>query len=224
MNRVTVSVIITCHNLEKYLPECVESILAQTFEASEIIIVHDGCSDLSQCYPGATNVLRTKHMGVARTRHEGVLLAKGDNILFVDGDDVLSENFIELMVKEKLRSKSEVVYPNVLLWSRWHKDIKLPNAWRESPIEITKGNMMEMNQIVISSMMPRQLYLDLGGMPDLPMLEDYAFWLKAVYSGVGFTKCQAYLKYRQRQDGRNRQSDKLKNQMYFEIREQYAKS
>lgn len=224
MNKVTVSVIVACRNLEKYLPECIESIQAQTFEASEIIIVHDGCDDLSQCYPGATNVLRTLHCGVARTREEGVLLAKGENILFVDADDVLSENFIELMVKKRIESKAQIIYPNVLLWSHWHETKKLQNGWRESPPEITTESMMEMNQIVVSSMIPRKLYLDLGGMPDVPMLEDYAFWLKAVYAGATFAKCQAYLKYRQREGSRNRQSDKVKNQMYFDIREKYAKS
>jgi glycosyltransferase involved in cell wall biosynthesis len=224
LRKVPISVIITCYNLEKFLPECVESIYAQTMPPHEMIIVHDGCKDLSQCYQRATNILRTSHKGVARTRDEGVLLSTGEHILFVDADDCLEEYFIEAMVNKKLESKADIIYPNVFLWSRWHKDIKLKNGWHESDAEITMENMLERNRVVITSLIPRRVYGALGGIADLPILEDWDFFLKALKAEYTFAKAPtAILRYRQRAEGRNRQSDELKNQFYYEIRGKYEK-
>lgn len=224
LNKISVSVIVTCCNLEKYLPECIESIYAQTKQPTEIIVVHDGCSDLSQCYQGCTNVLRTTHKGVTYSRLEGAKLATSDNLLFVDGDDVLSENFVQAVVNTKIETKANIIYPNVFLWSRWHKDVKLNNGWHESPQEITEDILLKSNPIVVTSLIERDMFYELDGFSNYPMLEDYDFWLKAFFSNYTFAKSvRAVLKYRQRQNSRNHQPDELKNQMYYEIKAKYEK-
>lgn len=224
MKRISITVCITCHNLEKYMDEAMESVAQQTMAPSEIIIVHDACTD-PPVYQGTTTVHRMQHKGCSRSRMEAALLATSDNLLFLDADDCLNEYFIEAMVKTKVESKADIIYPNVLLWSRWHKEVKKRNGWNESVEKITKENMMHFNQITVSCLIPTYIYLHLGGMPELPMLEDYAFYLKAVHKDVSFAKCsRAVLKYRQRVEGRNRQDDELKNQLYFQIREPYEKS
>lgn len=222
LNKISISVIVTCHNLEKYLPECIDSIYNQTMPPTEIIIVHDGCSDLSQCYKGCTNILRTQNKGVARSRHEGALLANSENLLFVDGDDTLSPNYIQAMVDTKVETKADVIYPNVFLWSNWDKKYPMRNGWHESEPEIDLDVLLKSNPIVVSSLVTKSLYFKAGGFENLPMLEDYAFWLKCYSLGGTFSKCvRAVLNYRQRQNGRNRQSDDLKNQMYFDIKQKY---
>lgn len=223
MFKLGVSVIITCYNLDKYLKECIESVRAQTMSPSEVIIVHDGCTHVPLNYQGATNVYRGLHKGVARTRHEGALLATSETLLFLDADDCLEEYFIESMVKTKAKSKADIIYPNVLLWSSWHPEVKLKNAWYESANKITWKNMMDYNQVVVTSLIPTKMYFELGGFGNFPILEDYDFWLKALKAGFTFAKSpSAVLKYRQREEGRNRKNHELKNQFMFEIKEKYA--
>jgi glycosyltransferase involved in cell wall biosynthesis len=224
MTAISISVIVSCFNLHKYLDECVESVKNQTMQPSELIIVHDGCTGPCPTYGVSTDIVRKKNFGVARTRHEGVLLSQSEQLLFLDADDCLDEYFIEAMIKMKASSKSDIIYPNVFLWSNWSKDHPMRNGWHESAPEITKEKMMEYNQIVVSSLIPRVLYDKVGGFGKEPILEDYAFFLKCLESGATFSKSpQSVLRYRQRLEGRNRRNDELKNEWYYRIKEQHEK-
>jgi GT2 family glycosyltransferase len=66
MSQISVSIIITCHNLHDFLPECIESVKTQTMSPSEIIVIHDGCSP-APVYSGTTTVFRDKNIGVSMT-------------------------------------------------------------------------------------------------------------------------------------------------------------
>lgn len=221
MYQLSISVIITCHNLHAYLPECVESVKAQTMRASEIIVVHDACEP-PPVFPETTTVVRSVHRGVGVSRNQGALLASSEHLLFLDADDALDEHFIEAMVKVKAETKADIIYPNVLLWSYWHKDVKKRNAWHESAEKITKENMLEYNQIVVTSLVSKKMYFDAGGTPSLPILEDYKLWLMCMDKGATFAKSPfSVLKYRQREKGRLRHNDEAKNEWKFKIREEH---
>ena len=97
-----ISVIVPVYNTEKYLPFCIDSILNQTYEKIEIILVDDGSEDrsLAICteYAQKDNriiVIQNKHQGVVSTRKTGVEKSKGDYCIFVDSDDWIAENLIE---------------------------------------------------------------------------------------------------------------------------------
>lgn len=221
MYQLSISVIITCHNLHQYLPECVESIKAQTMRVSEIIVVHDACEP-PPVFPETTTIVRDMHRGVGFSRNEGANVATSEALLFVDADDTLDEHFIEAMVKVKSETGADIIYPNVLLWSSWHKEVKLRNAWHESADEITFKNMLEYNQIVVSSLISKKLYQTAGGTPNLPTLEDYALWLECLNRSATFAKSPAsVLRYRQRTGSRLHQNDEQKNEWYYKVREQY---
>lgn len=221
MFEISISVIITCRNLHAYLPECVESVKAQTMRATEIIVVHDAC-ETPPVFRETHTLVFGSHKGVAHARNQGALVAQSEQLLFVDGDDVLDEHFIEAMVKVKQSTEADIIYPNVLLWSSWHKEIKLRNAWHEATKKVTKENMLEYNQIVVSSLIAKDLYFRAGGTPSLPILEDYQLWMECVKLGVSFAKSPfSVLKYRQRTEGRLRQNAELKNQWYYKIRSAY---
>ncbi|HYT01610.1 MAG TPA: glycosyltransferase [Candidatus Acidoferrum sp.] len=224
MYKISISVIITCHNLHVYLKECVDSVTNQTMRATEIIILHDACEP-PPVFPETTTVVRSSHRGVAVTRNEGARLAESEYLLFLDADDTLAEHFIEAMVNIKAETKADIIYPNVILWSSWHGKVRMRNAWHESCEKITKENMLEYNQIVVSSLISRQLYLDVGGTPNIPILEDYSLWMKCLARGATFMKSgQSVLRYRQRTEGRLRHNDELKNEWYYKIREMYTSS
>lgn len=215
-----VSVIVTCHNLEAYLNECVQSLWSQTVQPKEVIIIHDKC-DKPMAFDGTTTVIRDGNIGVAKSRDEGVRLSTQPNLLFVDADDVLPEFFLQEMVAT-LQHGADVAYPDVLVWARWGESV-YHNAWYNPPKRLTMRHMIVKNQVVVTSLMRRKVYEAVGGFdPELPIFEDYAFWMAAMKQGFVFKKANTYLKYRQRTESRNRQSDSLKKQIYEQIKNLYA--
>ena len=100
-----VSVIIPVYNVEKYLPRCIKSVLDQTYQDLEIILVDDGTKDNSgiMCDEYATKderfrVIHKENGGLSSARNSGIEIATGDAIFFLDSDDYLSTACIEKMV------------------------------------------------------------------------------------------------------------------------------
>lgn len=97
-----VSVIVPVFNVEKYLSRCVDSLLSQSYENIEIVLINDGSSDKSGiiCDEYAARderikVLHQEYNGVADARNKGVALASGDYIVFLDGDDEADRVYVE---------------------------------------------------------------------------------------------------------------------------------
>lgn len=221
MSNKTVSVIISCYNLEKYLGECIDSLSSQTVLPDEVIVIHDGCKE-PKMWTNSDHYIREKNHGVAMTRKEGFSLSTGDYILFLDADDVLPENYIQEM-KIALSSKScDVAYPSVMLWSRWGNEQPLDNGWYEPDEKITLKEMKKMNQVVVTSMMKRKVYETVGDFdPKLEIFEDYDYWIRALIAGFKFKKANTFLKYRQRTQGRNQAKQELKVKIAGEIVDKY---
>lgn len=101
-----VSVLVPCYNCEKFVSKCLDSIIHQTYENIEIIIIDDGSTDgtqsiLNEYAEENSNIALVSHetnKGVSYTRNELILMAKGDFIQFVDADDWLEHNMIEEMI------------------------------------------------------------------------------------------------------------------------------
>lgn len=88
------SIIIPCYRVEKYLHQCVDSVLTQTFEDYEVILVDDGSPDGSPAicdeYGNKSNKVKVIHKpngGLSDARNVGLKSAKGDYIIFLDSDD-----------------------------------------------------------------------------------------------------------------------------------------
>jgi glycosyltransferase involved in cell wall biosynthesis len=97
-----ISIIVPVYNMEKYLDECIESLLAQDLDEYEIIMVNDGSIDKSQfiidgyCsrYPDKCYSVIQVNNGLGAARNIGLHMAKGKYIMFVDADDWLEENVL----------------------------------------------------------------------------------------------------------------------------------
>lgn len=104
-----ISVIVPVYNAEKYLHECVESILSQTYPDFEIILINDGSADNSgrMCdeYAAMDSRVRVYHKangGVSSARNKGIDVATGEWITFVDSDDyILPEMFERLIIGDE---------------------------------------------------------------------------------------------------------------------------
>ena len=109
MEKIKISIIIPVYNVEKYLRECLDSILSQTFQDFEIICVDDGSTDKSleilQEYKRKDDrfvILQQRHAGAGAARNHGLKLAEGKYIQFLDSDD-----YFELTLLEELYTRAE---------------------------------------------------------------------------------------------------------------------
>lgn len=102
MSNIKLSFIIPVYNVEKYLNECLDSVISQCNEQCEIIIVDDGstdnsgaiCDDYKDKYENIT-VMHQKNSGSSIARNAGLKAAKGDYIAFIDSDDRISPDSIK---------------------------------------------------------------------------------------------------------------------------------
>ena len=99
-----ISVIIPVYNVEKYLAECLDSVLAQTYSDWEAILVDDGSTDSSPaiCAEYARldpriRMVRQENQGLSGARNTGIEISTGDHITFLDSDDALVPGALELL-------------------------------------------------------------------------------------------------------------------------------
>lgn len=111
-----VSVIVPIYNAEKYLENCLDSIVGQSYENLEIILVNDGSKDGSlsiiERYGKKDNrirILSDVNHGVSYVRNRGLDEAHGDYIFFVDSDDWIERDAIETLVRLSIEHGADVV-------------------------------------------------------------------------------------------------------------------
>ncbi len=132
-----VSVIIPVYNSEKFINKCVDSVLEQSFQDYEIILINDGSKDNSkeildgykEKYPEKITVIHQENMGVSKTRNNAIKMAKGKYIMFIDNDDFLDKDYIEIFVKEIEKDDYDVVlggYRRPNEEGKIVKELKLP--------------------------------------------------------------------------------------------------
>ena len=111
-----VSVIIPVYNTKKYLRKCVDSVLAQTYDNLEIILVNDGSTDdtgalCDEIAKGFNNimVIHKENGGLSDARNAGIAVATGDYTCFLDSDDWMDEDCIAEALSEAQNSNADVV-------------------------------------------------------------------------------------------------------------------
>ncbi len=102
----TISVIIPVYNVEKYLPQCMESVLGQTYPHLQIILIDDGSTDgsgpLCDAYgrkDSRVHVIHQPNGGAAAAKNAGLRLATGEYLAFLDSDDYLDPDSYRHMVR-----------------------------------------------------------------------------------------------------------------------------
>lgn len=123
-----ISIIIPAYNSAKYIAECIKSIVNQTFNDYEVIIIDDGSTDdtLSVIKKNVTSkfkVISKKNSGAGMARNEGIKLATGKYITFMDSDDFLFDSFcLEKISQILLKDNYDVVaYKMVRYYERKNK-------------------------------------------------------------------------------------------------------
>lgn len=115
----SVSVIVPVYKVEKYVSQCIESILDQTYQDFELILIDDGSTDDSGliCDRYAIKderirVIHRENRGVSETRKEGIELARGRYVTFIDSDDFIENDYLYIMYNTLIKSKADIVCCN----------------------------------------------------------------------------------------------------------------
>lgn len=110
-----ISVILPVYNVEKYLRECLDCILRQTYQDFEVLLIDDGSADSSGqiCDEYAAKdkrfvVIHRKNAGVSSARNLGMQKAKGEYIAFIDSDDMISDDYLEKLHQGILEGNADV--------------------------------------------------------------------------------------------------------------------
>ena len=111
-----VSMIVPVYQVEKYIAQCIDSVLNQTFQDFELILIDDGSKDKSglicDSYAAKDNrilVIHTENNGAATARNIGLEHASGRYITFLDGDDYLAENMLARLYEVIVHSEYDMV-------------------------------------------------------------------------------------------------------------------
>lgn len=111
-----ISIIVPIYNIAEYLPQCIESLLNQSFSELEIILVDDGSTDGSfavcENYKSKDSrvvVIHKKNGGLVSARKAGIKAAKGQYIAYVDGDDWIEPDMYEQMYQKLIKENVDVV-------------------------------------------------------------------------------------------------------------------
>jgi len=120
MCKKLISIVIPFYNAEKFIKETINSVLNQTYNNIEILLINDGSTDnslniVNSLKDDRIKIINKNNSGVSSARNLGLSLAKGDYILFLDADDVLENDFLEKMV-EKLENNKNAVFCTSLVY------------------------------------------------------------------------------------------------------------
>ncbi|MCA1320225.1 glycosyltransferase family 2 protein [Bacillus tianshenii] len=113
---VKVSIIVPAFNVEKYLHECLDSLINQTLGDIEVILINDGSTDMTtsicDAYADKDNRIKVIHQengGLSNARNRGIQLAQGEFIIFVDGDDWIDNDTCEKAYELAIKNKADSI-------------------------------------------------------------------------------------------------------------------
>jgi len=177
-----ITVIIPAYNRVATLSRAIDSVLAQRYGASEVIVVDDGSSDatseVAKMYPEVT-LLRQKNMGVSAARNNGVMMASSEWIAFLDSDDIWHPHKLEKQVAfHRQHPHLNISYTDEQ-WVRNGTPVNLPQKFTKSHENLYERSLEQCIIAPSSVIMRKDLFDAAGGFDEsLEVCEDYDLWLR----------------------------------------------
>ena len=201
-----ISVIVPVYNDEKYVKNCLSSIVDQTFKDIEIIVVDDGSTDNSGiiCDEFSANdprikVIHKQNKGVSDSRNKGLEVASGDYICFVDSDDWIESDYFEKMAPI-IASKKYSIILNSLVHERINGQISANPILKnkemlseEAIYALFRGNMFPWG--VCATFFNKNTVEKIRFNTDSFFGEDFEFKYKAIKQATGILYFSSITKY-----------------------------
>lgn len=194
---ICVSAVIPAYNAERFISETIHSVLAQTYEIAEIIVVDDGSSDrtaeVAAGFP-RTHVIRQPNGGQAAARNTGIRAASGEWIAFLDHDDVWLPRKTEIQLGH-VTADAGVIYANRF------SPICFGNLWHRQAHITPSGALVR-----------KQALLDVGCFEEsraVMGVEDLTLWLKIALTDWRFVQSETDV-FEWRQTGQNQSASELR--------------
>lgn len=220
MNKLLVSIIVPCYNQACYLPETLDSVLNQTYENWECIIVNDGSPDnTSEVVNKYINkdkrflLIEQVNQGLAMSRNNGIHESHGEFILPLDSDDLIEPTYIEKAINYFLENpETRLVYSEADRFDQTREYWKLPEYKYEDEIWS--------NRIFCSAIYRRSDFDKTNGYnPNMKGgFEDWDFWLSLLNADDHVYRIPEVLfHYRYRRNSMLCEADKKKDFLYKQI-------
>lgn len=135
MQRALISVIVPVYKVEKYIHKCIESIINQTYDNLEIILIDDGspdnCPKICDEYALRDNRIKVIHQenkGLSSARNKGIELAKGEYIGFVDSDDFVEPSMFQDLYNAIVKNNADISICNFYVINNKSKEKIIKNG------------------------------------------------------------------------------------------------
>lgn len=206
MPRPLLTVIMPSYNAERFIAESIDSVIAQTVEDWELIIIDDAStdatldlvSDYRRHEPRVRIVTQDTHQGPAHTRNLGLDQARGHLIAFIDSDDVWLPEKTAKQVAAMERHQADLSYTGY----RRRRHAEQHGTVVTVPERVTYDSMLRRNLIACSSAMVRRSTCGTVRMPNIMRRQDHGYWLALLRdqsrTAVGVT--EPLVSYRLHQD------------------------
>lgn len=189
-----VSVIIPAYNSRRWVCDAIDSILQQTYQSLEVIVIDDGSTDgtgelLQGRYGNSIRYVYQSNMGLPCARNAGIALAKGRYVQFLDADDLLLPNKIELQVAALQKDTQYSVAYSPFVWLMEGGVRVAPGMLRKkAPSGDIWSALLRGNFIVVHAALSRlDIIKEVGGFNEaLRACEDYDLWLRLSARGAMF--------------------------------------
>ena len=198
-----ISVVIPAYNAEQFLDETLESVLSQTYENWECIIVNDGSTDNTEsiakkwCEKDARfRYFYKENSGASDTRNLGIKKARGEYIAFLDADDLYMPNFLDVCLENLVEKDVDLVAPKMLeFWDVQNEVIEDKKDYLYSGKEGI-ALFLHSNRLTMALLCKKSVMDEVGGFTWHKKAEDLHCWLKVLFAGYKIYRLGEYYAYR----------------------------
>lgn len=200
-----VSIIVPCYNHAQFLDEALQSVLNQTYNNWECIIVNDGSPDNTKevasrwCKNDNRFLyLEKQNGGLSSARNAGITISKGEYILPLDADDILHESYLSKLVPELNQDKTLAI---VSCYSKFFLKNKENIIHELKPVGTTYHALLFENCLIATSLYRKVCWEEVGGYDENMKhgFEDWEFWIAITKSGWTFKVVEAFLFFYRKQ-------------------------
>lgn len=199
-----VSVVIPAYNQAQYLSGAIESVLAQTYQDYEIIVVNDGSTDntaeVATRFEPDIRYIYQKNQGLAGARNTGIRHARGQYIALLDSDDLWLPTFLEeMMALAAANPDAAVFYGGMHYIDANGSPLSQQGGIKSTPPEEMYRTLLRANHLVPSATMLKRSIVVEAGLFDIAFrrLQDWELWIRLLRQGqtfIGLDQC--LLQYR----------------------------